>query len=160
MNQPSQDPLEALRERLPAALERFFTTSRQIVVNRAIEDGFSSEEANWIELHSRETLLQRVADGATTEQALDESYRNGRRALAASVYEAALASGVGPAAAFHAVVLLEAQTFERLGEPEPYAPALILAGCETAAAAAAEGATVAQQIDTAFAMMRDLATTA
>lgn len=76
-----------------------------------------------------------------------------RRALLVEILERALNEGVDRASAFRRLITLERALATRRDEPAPaYSPALIEAG-----RAAAQNGTIEQQIDTGFAMMRDLA---
>lgn len=158
MSADDKTRLESLTANVPPALESFVNTVRARVFTLAAAQGYAPEEAVWIEARMRLPLLQRIADGVAAEEAFDASYRAARRALLADIFETALADGGGRAGAFRRLVDLEYAMAERLGEPEPaYSNALVEAGCEAAAAAASEGATVDEQIDTGFAIMRELA---
>lgn len=153
----SPEAVEALRTRITPALERFFNTSRDLALRTAVADGWTEEEAQWIELHMRERLLHQVADGVEAAEAFETSYNLARRALTVRIFDAALAQGKSRMAAFLILVDLTIEMARRRGDDPPtYTDALLQAGCEAVEAAAREGATAAEQIDTGFAMMQSL----
>ena len=93
--------------------------ARQAVLGRARANSFAAGDADWIELHAWQTMLQRVAEGVSAEEALNDACRDGRRALMAHLYNGVLARGDGPADAFRAIIALELEIALRRGDPPP-----------------------------------------
>jgi hypothetical protein len=154
--------LEAFRRRfeseLTPAIEEFVVVACQAVERLAKRDGWSAAQAARLVEQALPPILQDLAAAVPPEQALEGGYQKARRALSAKIFEDTIAEGSTRDTAFLTLVELERALARRRGEPAAdYSDALLIAGCQAAAAAAHAGASTIEQIDTGFGMMRRLA---
>ncbi len=156
------DTAEQLRRKLetelPPALAEFGRQARSTITQLAGADGWSEDQAAWLAERALVTMVEDLAAGVPPEQALADGYKKACQALSREVFDGALARGAERDVAFLLLIELEKEMAARRGEaPPPYSTALQMAGCQAVASAAAEGASSADQIETGFAMMRQLA---
>lgn len=156
-----EDQAEQLRRKfeteLPSALAAFGEQARAAVTEAARLDGWSSDQAIWLADHALKIMVEDLAAEVPTEQAVGDGYLKACKALSLKVFEEALARGAERDVAFLLLIELEKEMAARRGEDAPaYSAALLMAACQAVASAAAEGLSHADQIETGFAMMRQL----
>jgi hypothetical protein len=153
--------LSALAEELsaeitPAARELAHAAGEKVMA-RAVAEGWSKSQAEWLVKLALEPLFQAVAKGVSGPDALEEAYRTARRGLAVGYFDNVLSEGKNRYTAFLTVVDLEKQIAERRGEPPAdYPDAVLLEACRAVEAAAASGATSDEQIATGYDVIRKM----
>ncbi|MBS0546098.1 MAG: hypothetical protein JSR24_00020 [Proteobacteria bacterium] len=155
------EKVEALRKKLetelPPVLAELAIVARGTVQRIAESDGWSVEQSQWIAEKALPPIVEDLAAAMSPEDALADGYKKALQAMALSIFEDALAEGKTRDVAFLMLVELEKQLALHRGEaPAAYSDALLMAGCEAVEAAAQEGGSNADQIETGFAMMREL----
>lgn len=128
------------------------------IVDRAEREGWSKSQAQWLDAFAEIPFLEAVLNNVPAAKALEQAYAQARRHLAEAYFDKALDDGKSRLVAFLTVVDLERQVAARLGDPAvDYPDAWLQQAAAAVEAAAAKGASSAEQLAAGFATLRDVA---
>lgn len=147
--------IEAFKAEFLASIKRVEATARARILARALIDGWSPSQAEWIDALAKPSVLGAVWEGVPLDQALEQAYGAARRAFAAACFDNALDEGKSRDAAFLAVIEIEREMAERRGEEPPvYSDTILQEACQAVQGAGEQGASTNDQIATGFATIR------
>lgn len=160
-NPTAEELAEAKSEvetKLAPEVEKLSALAHEKIIRRALSEGWSQSQAEWIDRLAQEPFIQAAIDGAPGVEALESAYDSARRQLTVGYFDHALEQGKNLYTAFLTIIDLEKQLAERRGEvPPDYPDSILMQACDAVELAAKQGLSSEDQIGAGFAVIRELA---